>query len=167
MCGQGLGGGEPSDDVETWRARTTARPPPAAAKWVRRRAGGQPGEERAATCRASASPRNWWAARQALSGQAQRQRGVEFCSGRDRSEVPRPGRRHRRGHHRDRVLPAGQQAAGSSTPSWRPTPAWWRTRPSWKDKFKQSKIENLVTLLQGALLAKSMVGLMMNVPRRT
>jgi ATP phosphoribosyltransferase len=35
-----------------------------------------------------------------------------------------------------------------------------------KDKWKKSKIEDLVTLLQGALLAKSMVGLMMNVQRK-
>ncbi len=39
-------------------------------------------------------------------------------------------------------------------------------KSAWKDPWKRSKIEDLVTLLQGALLAKRMVGLMMNVPRK-
>jgi ATP phosphoribosyltransferase len=40
------------------------------------------------------------------------------------------------------------------------------SKRAWKDKWKRSKIEDLVTLLQGALLAKRMVGLMMNVERK-
>jgi ATP phosphoribosyltransferase len=39
-------------------------------------------------------------------------------------------------------------------------------KSSWKDKWKRAKIEDLVTLLQGALLAKRMVGLMMNVEKK-
>ena len=39
-------------------------------------------------------------------------------------------------------------------------------KASWKDKFKRTKIENLVMLLQGALQAKRMVGLMMNVQKK-
>jgi len=39
-------------------------------------------------------------------------------------------------------------------------------KASWKDKFKRTKIENLVMLLQGALVAKRMVGLMMNVQKK-
>jgi len=35
-----------------------------------------------------------------------------------------------------------------------------------KDKWKRNKIEDLVVLLQGALLAKRMVGLMMNVQKK-
>jgi ATP phosphoribosyltransferase len=39
-------------------------------------------------------------------------------------------------------------------------------KKAWKDPWKRSKIEDLATLLQGALLAKRMVGLMMNVPKK-
>jgi len=38
-------------------------------------------------------------------------------------------------------------------------------KAAWADPWKRSKIEDLVTLLQGALLAKRMVGLMMNVAK--
>ena len=38
-------------------------------------------------------------------------------------------------------------------------------KESWKDPWKRGKIEDMITLLQGALLAKRMVGLMMNVER--
>jgi ATP phosphoribosyltransferase len=40
------------------------------------------------------------------------------------------------------------------------------SKAAWKDPWKRSKIEDLITLLQGALLAKRMVGLMMNVQRK-
>ncbi len=36
-------------------------------------------------------------------------------------------------------------------------------KKAWKDPWKRTKIENLVMLLQGALLARKMIGLMMNV----
>lgn len=39
-------------------------------------------------------------------------------------------------------------------------------KAAWKNPWKRAKIEDLVTLLKGALLAKRMVGLMMNVPKR-
>ena len=39
-------------------------------------------------------------------------------------------------------------------------------KAAWKDKWKHKKIEDLVLLLQGALLAKKMVGLMMNVAKK-
>jgi ATP phosphoribosyltransferase len=39
-------------------------------------------------------------------------------------------------------------------------------KASWKDKWKRTKIENLVMLLQGALTARRMVGLMMNVAKK-
>jgi ATP phosphoribosyltransferase len=37
-------------------------------------------------------------------------------------------------------------------------------RAAWKDPWKRAKIENLAMLLQGAIDAKEMVGLKMNVP---
>ena len=40
------------------------------------------------------------------------------------------------------------------------------SKAAWKDKWKRAKIEDLIILLQGALLAKRMVGLMMNVPKK-
>jgi ATP phosphoribosyltransferase len=39
-------------------------------------------------------------------------------------------------------------------------------KAAWKDKWKRTKIENLVMLLQGALTARKMVGLMMNVQKK-
>jgi ATP phosphoribosyltransferase len=39
-------------------------------------------------------------------------------------------------------------------------------KTAWKDPWKRAKIEDLATLLQGALLAKRMVGLMMNVTKK-
>ncbi|MDR2018152.1 MAG: ATP phosphoribosyltransferase [Syntrophobacterales bacterium] len=39
-------------------------------------------------------------------------------------------------------------------------------REAWKDKWKKRKIENIMILLKGALLAEEKVGLKMNVPRR-
>ncbi len=39
-------------------------------------------------------------------------------------------------------------------------------KASWKDKWKREKIENLVMMLQGALLARRMVGLKMNVEKK-
>jgi ATP phosphoribosyltransferase len=39
-------------------------------------------------------------------------------------------------------------------------------RASWKDPWKRHKIENLVILLQGALLARKLVCLKMNVARK-
>ena len=39
-------------------------------------------------------------------------------------------------------------------------------KKSWKDKFKRTKIENIVTMLQGALRAGLMVGLKMNVQKK-
>jgi ATP phosphoribosyltransferase len=36
----------------------------------------------------------------------------------------------------------------------------------WKDSWKKEKVENLVTMLQGALLARRMVGLKMNVEKK-
>lgn len=38
-------------------------------------------------------------------------------------------------------------------------------KKAWKDSFKKEKIENLVLMLQGALLARRMVGLKMNVQK--
>lgn len=38
---------------------------------------------------------------------------------------------------------------------------------SWKDSWKRKKIENLILLLQGALLAEERVGLKMNLPRKS
>jgi ATP phosphoribosyltransferase len=39
-------------------------------------------------------------------------------------------------------------------------------REAWKDKWKKRKIENIMILLKGALLAEEKVGLKMNVPRK-
>jgi len=39
-------------------------------------------------------------------------------------------------------------------------------RDAWKDKWKKRKIENIMMLLKGALLAEEKVGLKMNVPRK-
>ncbi len=39
-------------------------------------------------------------------------------------------------------------------------------RASWKDEWKKRKIENIVMLLRGALLAEEKVGLKMNVPKK-
>ena len=39
-------------------------------------------------------------------------------------------------------------------------------REAWKDKWKKRKIENIMMLLKGALLAEEKVGLKMNVPRK-
>jgi ATP phosphoribosyltransferase len=39
-------------------------------------------------------------------------------------------------------------------------------KKAWKDKWKREKIENLVMMLQGALLARRMVGLKMNVEKK-
>ena len=38
-------------------------------------------------------------------------------------------------------------------------------KEAWKDKWKKRKIENIMILLKGALLAEEKVGLKMNVPR--
>lgn len=40
-------------------------------------------------------------------------------------------------------------------------------KTSWKDKWKQQKIENIVLLLRGALAAEEKVGLKMNVPEKS
>lgn len=46
------------------------------------------------------------------------------------------------------------------------TPRFIANRASWRDEWKRRKAENIVTLLQGAILAESKVGLKLNVARK-
>jgi ATP phosphoribosyltransferase len=39
-------------------------------------------------------------------------------------------------------------------------------RAAWKNPWKRAKIENLALLLQGAINARELVGLKMNVPKK-
>jgi ATP phosphoribosyltransferase len=45
------------------------------------------------------------------------------------------------------------------------TPKFIANREAWKDDWKRRKIENLVMLLQGAILAREKVGIKLNVPK--
>ena len=47
------------------------------------------------------------------------------------------------------------------------TPRFIANKAAWADKWKRQKIENIVLLLQGAMAARTKVGLKMNAPRKS
>jgi len=80
------------------------------------------------------------------------------------SEAPRPLRRH---CGDTETAPASGPTVRMWRPCWRPTRAFVVNKAAYKDKWKREKIENLVMMLQGALLARRMVGLKITWKRRT